>query len=131
LPDCLAALGELEQVIDDKAGDDGPSFRTSREAIEQVSDMVQRFVRGSGAPAEAKPAQSAKPAPNTSTSANTAPVAPAAPPATADATPGEIHSRHEALEQLRQVAIFFRRTEPQSPVAYLADQAAKWGEMPL
>ena len=26
---------------------------------------------------------------------------------------------------------FFRRTEPHSPVAYLADKAASWGEMPL
>jgi type VI secretion system protein ImpA len=35
------------------------------------------------------------------------------------------------LQQLRLVADFFRRTEPHSPVAYLADRAASWGEMPL
>jgi type VI secretion system protein ImpA len=29
------------------------------------------------------------------------------------------------------VAEFFRRTEPHSPVAYLADKAANWGELPL
>ena len=29
------------------------------------------------------------------------------------------------------VAEFFRRTEPHSPVAYLADKAASWGEQPL
>jgi type VI secretion system protein ImpA len=29
------------------------------------------------------------------------------------------------------VAEFFRRTEPHSPVAYLADKAASWGEMTL
>ena len=29
------------------------------------------------------------------------------------------------------VAHFFRRTEPHSPVAYLAEKAVKWGEMPL
>ena len=33
--------------------------------------------------------------------------------------------------QLRAVAEFFRRTEPHSPVAYLADKAAHWGEQPL
>ena len=32
---------------------------------------------------------------------------------------------------LRQVAVFFRNTEPHSPVAYLADKAAHWGGMPL
>ena len=31
----------------------------------------------------------------------------------------------------RAVAEFFRRTEPHSPVAYLADKAAMWGEQPL
>jgi type VI secretion system protein ImpA len=35
------------------------------------------------------------------------------------------------LAQLRVVADFFRRTEPHSPVAYLADKAARWGDMPL
>jgi type VI secretion system protein ImpA len=29
------------------------------------------------------------------------------------------------------VAQFFRATEPHSPVAYLAERAAQWGEMPL
>lgn len=39
--------------------------------------------------------------------------------------------RQQALEQLRLVADFFRRTEPHSPVAYLAERAASWGELPL
>ena len=47
------------------------------------------------------------------------------------ATAGPLASRRQALAQLRQVAEFFRRTEPHSPVAYLADKAARWGEMPL
>ena len=37
----------------------------------------------------------------------------------------------DPLAQLRAVAEFFRRTEPHSPVAYLADKAAHWGEQPL
>jgi type VI secretion system protein ImpA len=44
---------------------------------------------------------------------------------------GPIKTRAQALEQLRQVATFFRNTEPHSPVAYLADKAAQWGDMPL
>lgn len=42
-----------------------------------------------------------------------------------------IRTRTQALEQLRQVAAFFRITEPHSPVAYLADKAAQWGDMSL
>ncbi|HEV7816579.1 MAG TPA: type VI secretion system protein TssA, partial [Janthinobacterium sp.] len=44
---------------------------------------------------------------------------------------GPLQSRAQALSQLRQVADFFRRTEPHSPVAYLAEKAANWGELPL
>jgi hypothetical protein len=44
---------------------------------------------------------------------------------------GPIQTRTQALEQLRMVADFFRRTEPHSPVAYLADKAAAWGDLPL
>ena len=40
-------------------------------------------------------------------------------------------TRDEAIRQLREVARFFRATEPHSPVAYLAEKAARWGEMPL
>ena len=42
-----------------------------------------------------------------------------------------IQNRAQALAQLRIVAEFFRATEPHSPVAYLADKAAHWGELPL
>ena len=42
-----------------------------------------------------------------------------------------IDSREKALDCLREVAQFFRQTEPHSPVAYLAEKAARWGEMPL
>jgi type VI secretion system protein ImpA len=44
---------------------------------------------------------------------------------------GPVQHRDQALAQLRQVAEFFRRTEPHSPVAYLAEKAARWGEQPL
>jgi type VI secretion system protein ImpA len=44
---------------------------------------------------------------------------------------GVIASRAQALGQLRAVADYFRQTEPHSPVAYLAEKAAHWGEQPL
>ena len=44
---------------------------------------------------------------------------------------GPIQTRKHAIAQLREVADYFRRTEPHSPVAYLAEKAAAWGEQPL
>lgn len=40
-------------------------------------------------------------------------------------------SRNQALEQLRQLAEFFRQTEPHSPVSYAISQAIRWSELAL
>jgi type VI secretion system protein ImpA len=44
---------------------------------------------------------------------------------------GAINSRRDALNRLNDIAEFFKRTEPHSPVAYLVQRAVKWGDMPL
>ncbi len=121
LPDCAAALRELQAVVDARLGMDGPGFGTLRDALDDVHRTVQRFARDAGllpdgdVPGEGLPA---------GVPASEPPVPPRGPG-------GPIGTRKEALAQLRQVAEFFRRTEPHSPVAYLAEKAARWGEMPL
>lgn len=42
-----------------------------------------------------------------------------------------IVSRAQAITRLREIAAFFRRTEPHSPAAYMAEKAAVWADMPL
>jgi type VI secretion system protein ImpA len=42
-----------------------------------------------------------------------------------------VHSRDDAFRALLQVADFFKRTEPHSPVSYALEQAVRWGRMPL
>ena len=44
---------------------------------------------------------------------------------------GPVKSRPDALKRLAEIAAFFQRTEPHSPVAYLVQRAVKWGNMPL
>ena len=44
---------------------------------------------------------------------------------------GAVQSRKDALKRLGEIANFFQRTEPHSPVAYLVQRAVKWGNMPL
>ena len=44
---------------------------------------------------------------------------------------GHISSREDAFRTMMQVADFFRRTEPHSPIPYLLEQAVRWGKMPL
>jgi type VI secretion system protein ImpA len=44
---------------------------------------------------------------------------------------GEIANRQDALKRLADVAKYFSKTEPHSPVAHLVNRAVKWGKMPL
>lgn len=44
---------------------------------------------------------------------------------------GPIQSRQDALKRLSEVAEYFRKNEPHSPVSYLINRAVKWGTMPL
>jgi type VI secretion system protein ImpA len=44
---------------------------------------------------------------------------------------GRLVTRDDAFQALMQVADYFRRTEPHSPVSYLLEQAVRWGQMAL
>ena len=124
--DCVEALRELQLAVDARLGVDGPSFAAVNDQVDTLRRMLGRFAREAGVltdddtgTADVSAGSDPEPTPGT----------PAAGPA--PATAGPLASRRQALAQLRQVAEFFRRTEPHSPVAYLADKAARWGEMPL
>jgi type VI secretion system protein ImpA len=124
-PLVLDALKELESVVDVRLGDQGPSFSAARDA---VGDVVRSALRmASAAGATSLDVAAPPPLPGSAPAEPT----PAAPAPAAAGISGEIASRREALLLLRRVADFFRRTEPHSPVAYLADKAARWGNMPL
>lgn len=113
-----AAARSFEKAIDARLGVEGPAFSSMRDAIEDVGTLVERLARDAGVLTVAVQESEEE--------------AVAAAGDGAGATiSGPIRTRSQALRQLRQVADFFRRTEPHSPVAYLADKAAGWGEMPL
>lgn len=44
---------------------------------------------------------------------------------------GPIQTREEALRMLAEVSMYFKKTEPHSPIYYLLDRAIQWGSMPL
>lgn len=122
---CQSALLQLEQAVDARLGMDGPGFSATKDIIEDVLKLITRFALEAGIqtgqPDKATQSQeTAIQHENPSQRIHTASV-----------SINGIHSREQALSQLRAVANFFRQTEPHSPVAYLAEKAAHWGEMPL
>ena len=115
--DCLEALRKLERVVDDRLGNDSPAFSTAREAVEAMLRVMPAGASAGAASAAVPAATAGSVAAVDSAMAPAMPAIPAGPP-------GAINTRAQAIEQLRAVAQFFRRTEPHSPVSYFADKAA-------
>lgn len=124
---CLDALATMERAVDARLGADGPGFTHARETLDTVIAAIRRFAQDAGVK-QASPLSA-------TVVTRASPTADAAMPLAASVLPlgshGPIQDRNQALAQLRDVAEFFRRTEPHSPVAYLADKAAEWGNLPL
>ncbi|MBN3723394.1 type VI secretion system protein TssA [Burkholderia sp. Ac-20379] len=145
------ALDALDDELERRAGNAAPSFRQARDAYESVRMLAERFAREQGYAPDAQPVavpqatsqatQIERNEPSFKTPFNPEPNAamPAAqtPPVPTTAAPvmptviAGLQNRAQAVEQLRAVAKYFRATEPHSPVAYLADKAAEWADMPL
>jgi len=44
---------------------------------------------------------------------------------------GPVKNRDDAFKKLTEIASFFRKTEPHSPISYILERAVKWGDMSL
>jgi type VI secretion system protein ImpA len=142
LQQCLDTLAQWQRWVDAQLGAEGPSFVNAREALETACHQVRRLGTEVGLWQEEEVASSdSRPS-----SAASSPLLPAAPAPVAEAHAPSFSSSSaaglsgmsrgietpaQALAQLREVAVFFRRTQPHSPVAYLVEKAVRWGEMPL
>lgn len=113
----------FERILDEKYRPEAPSLRLIKEALSECRSLMNSIVRkkgGVGAPTISQSAivpQEADMAPVVHMTASGSGIVPV--------------DRADALRRLGAVAEFFRRTEPHSPVAYLVQRAARWGEMPL
>lgn len=119
---CMEQLLALEKIADARFGKESPGFSAARDAVQNMVHLM--------------PAPSATPAappPEPGTFYYAEPENDQGPPASSGPSQpsGPIRSRDQAITQLRNVAEFFRRTEPHSPVSYFADKAANAAEQDL
>lgn len=108
---CEAELRALDELCDARFADDPPSFVDLRGILSDVREWIEPRVPTAGG------------------EATTSEGVTAGGGAAASAAAGPIASREQALLRLREVADFFRRTEPHSPVSHLVDRAVRWGGM--
>lgn len=113
---------QLAQCLDSKLASDGPAFGPVQEAFELASRVIQHLSKDAGLVSDSEQPILDHKSELITKSEN------------ANVNFGEsckLNTRDEALQQLESVAEFFRKTEPHSPVAYLASKAVNWGNMPL
>lgn len=128
----LEAMQNLEQILDTHLGEQAPSFSASLDVLKSIRGIHRRYAGVDQASTASAEGAAASPTALTSIAGAAAMPALTPPPPTANpAFNGPIQSREQALRQLEEIAAFFRRTEPHSPVAYLAEKAARWGSMSL
>lgn len=117
LRDHAIAAGEawqtLGQILDGRAGADAPPTSQVRDLLDQIRQVADRFAP----PAESAPEAGAAPAAQ--------PVGVGA----AVSVSGAMATREDALRALGEIAEFFRRTEPHSPLAYTLQEAVRRGRM--
>ena len=116
----IAAWAKMGRVLDEKAGTASPSGNRVRDLLQLMLDTCNRF-----APEIVPDAVDAAPvgdaATGTTATGTTGPAAVAA--------QGAIAGREQALRQLGEIASWFKRNEPNSPIAYTLDEAVRRGRM--
>ena len=129
LGECLAEHKELNRVIEEKFDrNQMPGTSQLKKALEDIQTLVKRLLEDKRAeePDTAEEAtDGAEPneAGETDGAAFTG--------KTVMVAAGAIQNRKDAIKRLVELAEFFRKTEPHSPLSYLIQRAVKWGEMPL
>lgn len=126
-----AAWAEMDAALTAAFGADAPSTRRVSEALAAIIELSTRIA---GAPSAAAPEEAASGAEAAAggEAAGGAAGAPAGAAAGAAAgAPRALRTRDDAIRQLEEIADFFRRTEPHSPLAFTLDDAVRRARLPL
>jgi type VI secretion system protein ImpA len=124
LNEAIAAWADLSAALDERAGADAPPTSAVRELLVTTLATVTRLAGDKLAVAEDEAAGEDAALPEGGD-------APAGGSARRGGRPGEIASREDALRMLEEVARWFRRVEPHSPLSYTLEEAVRRGRMSL
>ncbi len=116
---CWEEFQALDRVMDEKFGKHTPGLGIIKKTLEAIRSLIEKVV---------KEKRILEPDPVADGATDSADVSG---DGSSLASGGPLRSRADALRQLAEVAQYFQRTEPHSPVAYLVQRAIKWGQMPL
>ncbi len=129
LEECWNAVGELDRTIEDNFDrNQMPSLINLKKSLDEIRDLVKKILQ------EKRIAEPTEEELNAGLSFNEeeeisedGTVISGGIPGTS----GAIKSRQDALKRLSEIAEYFRKTEPHSPVANLVFRSVRWGNMSL
>ncbi|NJM52232.1 MAG: hypothetical protein HC846_01855 [Blastocatellia bacterium] len=125
LQECFTALDELDRVNEEKFDrNQVPGVNDLKKTLNSISTVVTKLVEEKRIE-EPDPEEITEEITEVSEDGE---VVVKKGPAVAT---GAIQSRQDALKRLADVADYFRKNEPHSPVTYIIQRAVKWGNMPL
>lgn len=123
------AFTRFSSTSDAKLGRDAPNLAPVDDALKKIQQVYSRVATAKGIGGVAAVADEGTPAQAGGDVG--APVAGSGGAVALDLGGGSLASKQAALRALGEIAGFFRRTEPHSPVAYLLERAIVWADMPL
>jgi type VI secretion system protein ImpA len=126
IDECWSEYNNLNKVIEEKFDlNQAPGMNNLKKTLDQIHTLVKKFLEEKRLE-EPDPAD--EPTEETIEDKDGVKVVKAAGVATPT---GAIQNRQDALKRLSDIAEYFRKNEPHSPISYLITRAVKWGNMPL
>lgn len=123
MEECWAEFKALNTSIEEKYDrNQMPGLNALRKALDDVHTQIKKLLEEKRAeePDEVDAEESAEGGVNEDGT-----------PRAAGVATGAISNRKDALKRLNDIAEFFSKTEPHSPISYIVQRAVKWGNMPL
>ena len=114
------AWRRLESALDGRAGPDAPAMSAVREMLDKITEIAKRFAGGETMTSAAAPAPASEAPGSIATPTSAGP-----PPLLA----GAVATREDALRALLDIAEYFRRNEPLSPVADTLQETVRRARM--
>lgn len=121
-----ARLAAIERHIDDHFGRDSPGLTDLNKSVSDCEEVTVRILNRLGGDTRLVESRQVEYRSEADAQAALLVV-----PVGGTVSAGPLRSRDDAVKALRHVSQYFKVNEPHSPVALLAERAAKWAEMPL
>ncbi|WP_339742037.1 type VI secretion system protein TssA [uncultured Rubinisphaera sp.] len=126
LREAITAFKEMTAALDEKYGRDSPPSSSIRQTLEEILETLEKVARDKLATLSTDDeTEVVGEEVATETGSTTA-----KPAASVNSVEG-IRSREDAFRILLQVAEYFRKAEPHTPISYGIQQVVRWGRLPL